>query len=388
MRLTLLQRSLFREMFYLFLLTGGILLTVILISRAVQMRELFLGIELGFVDMATLFGYMTPIFLMIVIPVACMFSVFLTFLRMNNDREFVALKAGGISFSQMTPAPIVFSLLCFALTVWVSLHWLAWGMERFRLTVLEIAGTRARVTMQPGVFNRDFPNLTILARKVDPLSGTLDQVLVDDRSRSGESMLILAPAGRIDTDEANAELLFRLTDGYIYNMRSTGGSVLGFEEYTVRLSLDALFKNLDLGVVKPREMSWNALLSIDLPILMQSEPGRARKVATELHKRWIYPFACIALAVFAMPLAAMFEGLHRQFGLAVALLTFFFYYALLSFGFSTAESGALPPSLSLWLPNALFFMAGVYGLRLANLERAPQIFNLIRHIFKSESARP
>jgi lipopolysaccharide export system permease protein len=316
-----------------------------------------------------------------------MFSVFLTFLRMNNDLELVALKAGGISFRQMTMAPLFFSLVCFALTVWMSLHWLSWGMERFRATVLEIAGTRARVTMQPGVFNRDFPNMTVLARKVDPLSGALDQILVDDRSRSGEGMIVLAPSGRIDTDESNAELLFRLEDGYIYNMGSTGGSVLGFEEYVVRLPLDALFKNLDLGSVRPREMHWSALVAIDMSALMESNPGRARKVVTEMHKRWVYPFACIALAVFAMPLASMFEGLSRQYGLAVALATFLIYYALLSFGVKSAEAGTLPPWLSLWMPNALFFMAGLYGSWLVNLERVPHIVTLVRYIFKPEPVR-
>ena len=123
MRLTLLQRHLFRELFSLFFLSAGLLLTLILIGRAVQMRELFLGLDLGLVDVGLLFAYMTPLFLMLVIPVACMFSVFLTFLRMNTDREFIALKAGGVSLYQMIPAPIVFGLLCGLLTLWVSLFW-------------------------------------------------------------------------------------------------------------------------------------------------------------------------------------------------------------------------------------------------------------------------
>lgn len=86
-------------------------------------------------DTVLLFGYMTPLFLMLVIPIACMLSVFLTFLRMSTDRELVALRAGGINIYQMLPAPLLFSVICMLLTLWVSLHWLAWGMGHFRETI-------------------------------------------------------------------------------------------------------------------------------------------------------------------------------------------------------------------------------------------------------------
>lgn len=192
---SLLQRQIFKEIANLFVLAVGVLLTLILISRAVQMRELFLGLDLGILDTVLLFGYMTPLFLMLVIPIACMLSVFLTFLRMSTDRELVALRAGGINIYQMLPAPLLFSVICMLLTLWVSLHWLAWGMGHFRETILEIANTRARVVVQPGVFNTDFPNLVLFARQVNPGDGDMSQVLVDDRSHPERHMTILAPEG-------------------------------------------------------------------------------------------------------------------------------------------------------------------------------------------------
>ena len=115
---SLLQRQIFKEIANLFVLAVGVLLTLILISRAVQMRELFLGLDLGILDTVLLFGYMTPLFLMLVIPIACMLSVFLTFLRMSTDRELVALRAGGINIYQMLPAPLLFSVICMLLTLW------------------------------------------------------------------------------------------------------------------------------------------------------------------------------------------------------------------------------------------------------------------------------
>ena len=117
---SLLQRQIFKEIANLFVLAVGVLLTLILISRAVQMRELFLGLDLGILDTVLLFGYMTPLFLMLVIPIACMLSVFLTFLRMSTDRELVALRAGGINIYQMLPAPLLFSVICMLLILLVG----------------------------------------------------------------------------------------------------------------------------------------------------------------------------------------------------------------------------------------------------------------------------
>ena len=226
---SLLQRQIFKEIANLFVLAVGVLLTLILISRAVQMRELFLGLDLGILDTVLLFGYMTPLFLMLVIPIACMLSVFLTFLRMSTDRELVALRAGGINIYQMLPAPLLFSVICMLLTLWVSLHWLAWGMGHFRETILEIANTRARVVVQPGVFNTDFPNLVLFARQVNPGDGDMSQVLVDDRSHPERHMTILAPEGRFDTDTERGELVFLLEDGKIYTTDKKGSSVLAFD---------------------------------------------------------------------------------------------------------------------------------------------------------------
>ena len=377
---SLLQRQIFKEIANLFVLAVGVLLTLILISRAVQMRELFLGLDLGILDTVLLFGYMTPLFLMLVIPIACMLSDFLTFLRMRTDRELVALRAGGINIYQMLPAPLLFSVICMLLTLWVSLHWLAWGMGHFRETILEIANTRARVVVQPGVFNTDFPNLVLFARQVNPGDGDMSQVLVDDRSHPERHMTILAPEGRFDTDTERGELVFLLEDGKIYTTDKKGSSVLAFDEYKVRLPLDSLFKSLDLGDVRPREMSWSKLSSITREEALKVDANYANKLEVERHKRWAYPVACIALTLFVLPLASAFEGLHRQTGLMLALAMFFVYYSLMSLGFSTGESGAIPPSIGLWVPNILFLCLGIYGLWLTAHERTPHVATFFRNL--------
>ena len=158
----LLQVRLFAEHMKTFLLSASVLLLFILLGRALQLRDMLMGLELSVFDTLKLFGYLSPFFMLIICPIACMLAVFLTFLRMSTDRELVALKAGGVSLYQMLPAPLFFSALCAGLGFLISIHLQAWGMGGFRSEVLSIASSSARIVVQPGVFNKDIPNMVML----------------------------------------------------------------------------------------------------------------------------------------------------------------------------------------------------------------------------------
>ena len=356
------------------------LLTLILIGRGLQLRDLFLGLDLGTMDAIALFGYMVPFFLLLVMPLACMLSVFLTFLRMSTDRELVAMKAGGVSLYQLLISPLVFCLLCLALNIFISLHGVSWGMTKFRTTIMDIASSRARIVVQPGVFNQDIFGLTLFARQVDAETGEMKQVIFEDRTRDKKNRItILAPRGEIVTDSEQGSIVFKLQDGHIYRADGEQFGVLGFGEYVIRLDLANLFSSVELGEVRPKEMSWEEL---NRSHREQNAPSKRfqLKVAVERHKRWALPAACLVLGLFAMPLACAFEGVRRQMGVVLSLVMFLVYYSMLSLGLSMGESGRVPPLIGLWLPNLVFGVAGVVGLHLAVHERTPTVLSLLQHL--------
>ena len=100
----------------------------------------------------------------------------------------------------------------------------------------------------------------------------------------------------------------------------------------------------------------------------------------EIHKRWALPVACLVLGLFALPLACVFEGVKRQFGIVLALVFFLIYYSLFSVGMTMGESGLLPPVVGIWLANAVFFLIGGLGLYLAHKERAPSLAGFGRYL--------
>ena len=370
----LLQRRLFAEHVKTFLLASSVLLLFILLGRALQLRDMLMGLELSVLDTLKLFGYLSPFFMLIICPIACMLAVFLTFLRMSTDRELVALKAGGVSLYQMLPAPLLFSVLCAGLGFLISLHLQAWGMSSFRSEVLSIASSSARIVVQPGVFNKDIPNMVMFARKVDPVSGSMADVMVEDRRSAKGRMTILAPSGDLDADYESGEIVFLMKDGRSYTENDEAMTVIGFKEYAVRLSIDSLFKGIDMGPVKPKEYSWERLYDYEnQKKLSKTNPRMARKIEVERHKRFVFPIACIVLCIFVIPIATSFQGLKQQTGVLMALMLFLTYYSFLMLGISLGESGDLSPRIGLWVPNAIFLGLGLYGMRLADQERMPRI---------------
>ena len=383
----LLHRCIFKELTLNFLLCVVALLTLILIGRGLQLRELFLNLNLGILDVFILISFMMPMFLILVLPISCMLSIFLTFLRMSTDRELIALKAGGVSLYQMVLAPLLFSIFCMFFALFISLHGISWGMTSFRSSILDYANTKAKIVLQPGIFNQNLFGKTIFARKVDPISGKLEQVIFEDTLQNGKSVVtFLAPQGEIVTDEAAGQLKFILNNGHMYQVGDGKVSMLNFENYTATLDLSKLLSGVELDELRPKEMSWQALLRLASRNLEQKQRFDY-KVVLEIHKRLALPLACLVLGMFAMPVACSFEGGKRHHGIILALLMFLVYYSIFSLGMSVGETGKVPPAIAIWIPNGLFALAALAGLYVSNKEQMPSAATWISTLHEKITAR-
>ncbi|NCD24598.1 MAG: LPS export ABC transporter permease LptF [Deltaproteobacteria bacterium] len=368
-RFRLLQRELLREMSLVAGICLGAFLSLILLGRFLQLRELFLGQGVGFFDLAKLFVYLSPFFLLMLVPAACMLGLFLTLLRMGADRELISLRAGGLSVWRLLPAPLVLCLAGTAVSLWVSLYGISWGMDHFRQAVVEMARSKTVINVQPGVFNTSFPNLTFYATQADPVSGDLEDVFVRDASRPDLAATIVAPRGRILSNAEAGQIYVLLQDGHVYRQEKDGFSVVSFGEYALSLDMSRILGGMKIESKAPKEMSWAELNRVVASPEARADVDKYRRALIERHKRFALPVACLVLGLFSMPLALFFQGLNRQYGLVVSLGAFFVYYVLLTAGMSLAKSGYLPPAVALWAPNGLFFLLGSLGLWIVATER-------------------
>lgn len=371
----LLDKRVFLECVKVFLISVTVLMAFVLMGRALQIKDMLMGLELTFLDTLLVFLYLSPNFLLIMMPVSAMLAVFLTFLRMGSDKELIALKAGGISLYQLLKAPLVFGVLTTLLCFWISFSLVAVGSNNFRSLILDIAQNRINIALQPGIFNQDIPNLVFFAKKVDVHNGSLAEVLVEDTSNKDATLTILAPFGNLNIDYLKSNVVMLLKEGVMYSTSRDKTIKLNFDEYIIRFSLQSLFKGLDLKPLQPDEMSWSDLTAFDTEKMTDTKTWIGNKIKIEMHKRWVFPLSCLILSIFAVPIAASFQGVHKQSGLIFALIIFFTYYVLISLGMNLAEYRNMNPYLTIWLPVLVFFIVSLYGVYLSANERIPAWLN-------------
>jgi lipopolysaccharide export system permease protein len=102
-------------------------------------------------------------------------------------------------------------------------------------------------------------------------------------------------------------------------------------------------------------------------------------VLVEMHKRWVFPVACLILGFFALPLACYFEGLRRQYGIMVILAMFLVYYSIVSFSMNAIHSN-IPIWLSMWSANFLFLAGSGYFFYLTLKERHADLRQIWRYL--------
>jgi lipopolysaccharide export system permease protein len=79
-----------------------------------------------------------------------------------------------------------------------------------------------------------------------------------------------------------------------------------------------------------------------------------------MHYKIAFPFIILMMAFIGIPLSMKLEKASTPFVISLGLCLCFIYYVIFGFARSLGLSGILPPILSAWLANLVFFFFGVY----------------------------
>jgi len=355
----ILHRQIIKEVGTIFLVTLASMLSLIVIGRMIDLKDIFVGQSIQILYVIKSFFYLGPSFLSMVIPIACMLSIFLCFLRMSSDRELTALQTSGISIRSLVLSPLLFSLGAMGFTLYVTLHLTSWGIDNFRETAVEMVREQTEVSMQPGVFHRMIPDMAIYVHNRDPGTSELREVFIFDETVPEAPLTIVAPTGRMLSDKEEGMLYFILDEGRIYRQDQEEHSLVSFGEYRLRLDLFSLLGDAGLRDKRPEEMSWAELQAYKDDA--RADSRQYRLAVLEEHKRFSLPLACLILGLFAVPLGLTLQGLGRNWGLLLAMSCFLIYYSLFTAVYGLGEAGTLNPDLAMWMPNIFFLVLTLGG---------------------------
>jgi len=346
-----------------FLLGLAAFTMILLIARILKLVELVVTRGVPFLEIAKLFALILPTFLEMTVPMALLLAIFLGLGRLSGDHELLALKASGISPTQVLLPIVAVALAVSLITLLLTTLVRPAANLALKKELYTIAKNRVGTALKENVFNDDFPRVLIYVDELVPPGDTSQGVLIVDRRNPARENIIFSKVALIVSDEESNTIDLKLFDGALYEREKQRPSFsqTRFNTYDLKLEFDEAFSPIRKKERGPKEMSLRRLgKSIQLK---ESKGLRPTAELIELHQRFSFAFAPLVLSLLAVSLVMVptRSRASRSWGFALCLTWLLVYYGLLSMGKALGEREILPPAVALWLPN---IVVGLVGIRL------------------------
>jgi len=372
----LLSRSIFREVSKSALF-GAVLFTFVLfLQRAGKLFAILVRSSAPPATVAQLFALAIPFTLTFTVPLGVLVGVLLALSRMSSDGEIIAMRACGVPSRKVIGPVLLFATMAMLLTATASLWFTPYATWKTYKVLNRLVAAELTSEVQPQVFDEEFPNRVLYISDVIPGAVArwrnvfmADTTPVEEQKKSdhdrGEGPAVTVAAHAIAVpDVAKNQIQLSLEDGVTYDVGKDP-----VEYYKTTEQGDQI-----LEATKPSDVHAKGYTEIDtIPLyrLAYHDPtldhDNVIQARIELHYRLALPPACFLLALIGIPLGISSRkgGKSPAFVFTVALA--FVYWMGLIAAQGLAKQQALPVGIAMWIPNAIFAVAGLFFL--TQLER-------------------
>ena len=348
----LFQRRLFLELCWNTLSTLFLLLAIILLATSARIVH-----KVETLTFAT-FIESLPIYaataMHLVLPVAVLVGIVVTYGRASGDNEIDALRASGVHPGHLFTPGLVFGVLMSLLLLCMVDYAVPWAERQERrlsksVDIGQLLVAKLSAAEPVALGGRHM----ISADRVDEGGMPRDIRLLefdDERTLRSE---IVADRGKILVDQGVRELTLVLLDW----QWAKGGSGRG-ETWTISLPLPSELATMKLEhMTTPQLMAW-----LDRPEGQRTN-YRASEVLSTIHMRLAMAVTCTLFVLLGLPIAVLSRRSDRMGSYIVAFsLALFVYYPSLKVSQALSESALIDPVLASWVGSALL---GVIGLALS-----------------------
>jgi len=237
-----LNKYLMKQSFIPFILSVGVITTVLFLQFLIRAIDRFLGKGL---DVFTILEYLYLNLAWIIalsVPMSLLISSVMTYGRMSQENEITALKSAGVNlFSIIKPAlwfgSIVGFLLClFNNFILPDMNYNA------RLLARDIYQKKPELTIEPGYFIDMIPQYTMIVKELD--GNQFKDVKIFSKNTTSEQTTIYADTGSLESK--NGIITVNLQDGEIHEIDLENYDhyrKIKFSTHQITISMDDLLLN-------------------------------------------------------------------------------------------------------------------------------------------------
>jgi len=356
---------------------GGliIVMSVLLLSRAMKLLELISDSASAFGLMFEMLIYASPYFLLLTVPMAFLLAAQSVVSGLQQSSELDAIRASGISYLSALRPMFAMALLLWLTMLYLSMEVLPQGQLQFNNMLLKIYNLKGVPKFSPDRFNELDKYFTLYFRGEES-DGWMKGVILED-SRPGANVYYTAEKALIRKSGDRWEI--QLRNGNRFEGGGKNLRTLSFKEYSVSLAMAAMGNVRIIGseehvtLMRTTEL-WKKKESGDHPALI------------EWHRRLTLASLVLVFALFIIPLSVSKKRSGKSvayiWGVALILLMFNSQIA----ASRNALSGEWP-WWSMWVVTAGYFSLGVWLLIKAERDTLPSLLtdtdSYLRSLFQT-----
>jgi len=157
-------------------------------------------------------GWMTALS----IPCGVLVGTLMTFGRMSQDNEILAIRSSGVSVGTLLVPAFAWGLLWTIFLLLFNNFVLPWSNVKFADLMLEITRRKPTTELDEGVFINTFPGHSILFDQLDAKTGEIRGVKILEFGLGSRMTTTVADEGRIFYDADLDRLVLELRNGAVY----------------------------------------------------------------------------------------------------------------------------------------------------------------------------
>ncbi len=301
-----------------------------------------------------------PGFIVLAFPMSILLATLMSYSRLSNDSELIALRSVGVNIYRLIMPAIAFSLCIVALAFLFNNFIAPTANYQASVTLKEALGETRPNFKTENILYDEYTEIPIKGDQTKEVLTRLfyaeefdgeqmKNLTVLDRSRGSVSQIVTAQSAKWNV----LENIWDFYNGTIYLIGIDGSynNIVRFQHQQLALPKTALDitkegKNTDeMNIFEARKYLETIKRSAD--------EQRVRKWQVRIQEKIAIPFACVVFALIgaALGITPQNSGKTTSFGICIGLI--FAYYLVSFISQSMGISGVVPPWLAAWSPNLL-----------------------------------
>ena len=254
----ILNKYIFKELLYPFILSLFILVFVLLTQFLVKHLDRFLGKDLPFSTIVQFLIFNSASIISLAAPMAVLIATMMTFGRLSSDNEITGFKSSGISNTDFLKPGLLFGIIIVSLMIPFNLWILPEMNHNIRKLSYKISKNRPDIEIRENMLNSIYEKMIFVGDRINKKSFS-DIVIFDKKSNS----TILANQGEFNSFFDG--LILNLKNGSIHdNIKSkkNENKKIYFDDYKIIIPYNQINIGPNKKIIRQdREMDFNLLTS-------------------------------------------------------------------------------------------------------------------------------